>query len=230
MKQQVTRAIVLTRTNYGEADRIVTVLTPDVGKLRLMAKGVRKPKSKLAGGIELFSVSDVTFIKGRGDIDTLISARLQMHYGKIVEDIDRTMVGYDLIKRINKATEDTYESEYFDILHDVFVALNTPEVSLPLIQVWCSAQILQLSGHAPNLLTDTTGEKLTVDQKYTFSFDDMTFSAGPDGRFTAEHIKVMRILLSNNPPKAISNVQGLEKVLPVVTPLIQTMLNTYVRV
>jgi DNA repair protein RecO (recombination protein O) len=230
MKQLVTRAIVLSRTNYGEADRIVTLLTPDSGKLRLMAKGVRKPKSKLAGGIELFSISSITYIQGRGNIGTLISARLETHYGKIVEDIDRTMLGYDLIKRIHKATEDTYESEYFDILHDVFVALNAPEVPLPLIQVWCSAQILQLSGHAPNLLTDTAGEKLTVDQKYTFSFDDMTFASGPEGRFTAEHIKVLRILLSNNSPKAISNVQGVEKNLPVVTPLIQTMLNTYIRV
>lgn len=230
MKQLITRAIVLTRTNYGEADRIVTVLTPDQGKLRLMAKGVRRAKSKLAGGIELFSVSDITYIKGRGDIDTLISTRLDSHYGKIVEDIDRTMLGYELIKRIHKATEDTYESEYFDILRDVFAALNTPEVPLPLIQVWCSSQILQLSGHAPNLLTDTAGEKLAIDQTYTFSFDDMTFALAPEGRFTAEHIKVLRILLSNNSPKAISNVQGVEKNLPVVTPLITTMLNTYVRV
>jgi len=39
----------LSRTDYGEADRILTVLTPDYGKLRLLAKGVRKVKSKLGG-------------------------------------------------------------------------------------------------------------------------------------------------------------------------------------
>ena len=45
-----TQAIVLRRTNYGEADRILQLLTPE-GKKSVMAKGVRKEKSKLAGGI-----------------------------------------------------------------------------------------------------------------------------------------------------------------------------------
>ena len=57
MKQLVTEVIILARTDYGEADRILTVLSPEYGKLRLLAKGVRRVKSKLAGGIELFSVS-----------------------------------------------------------------------------------------------------------------------------------------------------------------------------
>lgn len=48
-----TRAIVLRRTNYGETDRILNLLTPE-GKKSVLAKGVRREKSKLAGGIELF--------------------------------------------------------------------------------------------------------------------------------------------------------------------------------
>ncbi|HEX2615498.1 MAG TPA: DNA repair protein RecO, partial [Nitrososphaera sp.] len=54
-------ALVISRTNFGEADRILTFLTPNHGKVRGIAKGVRKPKSKLAGGIELFSVCDLLF-------------------------------------------------------------------------------------------------------------------------------------------------------------------------
>src|SRR4051812_28556736 len=106
MRQILTRGIVLSRTDYGEADRIVSVLTPDQGKLRLMAKGVRKVKSKLAGGIELFSVSELSFIPGKNDIGTLVSARLTQHFANIVKDINRTMFGYELLKRLNRATED----------------------------------------------------------------------------------------------------------------------------
>ena len=230
MKQLVTRGIVLTRTNYGEADRIVTFLTPDQGKLRLMARGVRKPKSRLAGGIELFSISDITYIKGRGEIGTLISARLESHYGTIVQDIDRTMLGYELIKRIHRATEDAPETEYFDILQHIFVALDAPEVSKELIRTWCSAQLLHQSGHAPNLRTNTAGNKLEADKTYTFSFDDVAFAQSDSGRFTSEHIKVLRLLLSANPPKVLHQVQGIEKVLPDVSPLIQTMLNSYITV
>lgn len=230
MKQLVTCAIVLTRTNYGEADRIVTLLTPDQGKLRVMARGVRKPKSRLAGGIELFSISNITYIKGRGEIGTLISARLETHFGTIVQDIDRTMLGYELIKRINKATEDAAESEYFEILRQVFIALDTPAVTTELVDLWCSAQLLQQSGHAPNTRTDIHGDKLDESARYTFSFDDVAFAPSDDGRFTAEHIKVLRLLLSVNPPTTLMQVQGIEKLLPELAPLIQTMLNYYLTV
>ncbi|MDO8591465.1 MAG: DNA repair protein RecO, partial [bacterium] len=71
MNRYVTQGIVLSRTDFGEADRILTFLTNDHGKVRAIAKGVRKSKSKLAGGIELFSISDLTLIIGRGEINTL---------------------------------------------------------------------------------------------------------------------------------------------------------------
>lgn len=48
-----TQAIVLRRTNYGESDRILNLLTPE-GKVSVIARGVRKEKSRLAGSIELF--------------------------------------------------------------------------------------------------------------------------------------------------------------------------------
>jgi len=51
MKRINTHGIVLARTDFGEADRILTFLTPDNGKVKAIAKGVRKQKSKMAGGI-----------------------------------------------------------------------------------------------------------------------------------------------------------------------------------
>jgi DNA repair protein RecO len=68
--QIVTKGIVLSRRDYQEADRILSVLTPDNGKVSLIAKGVRKPKSKLAGGIELFSVSQLTYLPSHNDLKT----------------------------------------------------------------------------------------------------------------------------------------------------------------
>src|SRR5688572_15436140 len=147
MNQLVTEGIILSRIDYGEADRILTLLTPEQGKLRLMAKGVRRVKSKLAGGIELFSVSSITFVKGRGEIGTLISTRLAKHYAAIVKDLDRTMLGYDLIKQLNKVTEDHPEPEYFELLRHVFAALDDPAISLELVRFWFAAQLLRIEGH-----------------------------------------------------------------------------------
>lgn len=229
MNQLQTRGIILSRTDYGEAGRIITVLTPDQGKLRLMAKGVRKPKSKLAGGIELFSVSDMTFIRGRGEIGTLISTRLIKHYDRIVHDIERVQLGYELIKMLNKATEDEPETEYFELLEQAFKALDDPEISQTLIRAWFSAQLLRQAGHSPNLKTTASGEELKLDQKYNFDFDAMSFSPKPEGRFKADDIKFLRLIFSGNQPKILAHVQNSDKLTKIAQPLVQTMLQTHIR-
>ena len=230
MNQLVTRGIVLARTNYGEADRIVTLLTPDHGKLRLMARGVRKARSKLAGGIELFSVSDIGFIRGRGEIGTLTSSRLLKHYGRIVTDLDRVQLGYELIKLLNKATEDQPEPEYFILLDQAFQALDDLAVSLDLIRLWFESHLLRQAGHAPNLRTDTDHQKLQPGQAYNFDFDAMAFAPHDDGNFTADHIKALRLLFSGHPPPDLQKVQDIEALLPAIAPLIRTMLTSYIRV
>lgn len=229
MRQLVTVGIILARTDYGEADRIITLLTPDQGKLRLMAKGVRRVKSKLAGGIELFSISDITFIRGRSDIGTLVSARLQRHYRHIVTDITRTMLGYDLIKLLNKATEDEPEPEYFTLLQQAFEALDYPAVDVGLIRLWFMMQLLRLGGHTPNLQTDAAGDKLDAAASYHFSFDDVAFAVAPQGQFGAAHIKFLRLGFAGHPPRALSQIQGGGALAEAAMPLVQTMLQTYVR-
>lgn len=225
--QQVTEAIVLARTDYGEADRILTLLTPAHGKLRLMAKGVRRVKSKLAGGIELFSVTNITFIQGRGDIGTLVSSRLVTHYGTIVKDIDRTMLGYELIKQLNKATEDEPEPDYFLLLQQAFAALDSAALSLDLIRVWFSAQLLALGGHTPNLTHAVGGAKLAADQAYEFSFDDSAFLARPDGSFGASDIKFLRLLFSGHQPAVLSKVAGSQALAQKAGPLVTFLAQQY---
>lgn len=230
MNQLQTRGIVLSRTDYGEADRIITVLTPEQGKLRLMARGVRKMKSKLAGGIELFSVSDITFIRGRGEIGTLISTRLITYYDHIVHDIERVQLGYELIKILNKATEDEPEPEYFELLEQGFKALDEQDIDQSLIRTWFSAQLLRQAGHSPNLQTTANGEKLAAGQRYDFDFDDVSFAERPDGHFQTDDIKFLRLVFSGNPPKVLAHVAGSSQLTKNAQPLVQTMLQTYIRV
>lgn len=229
MKQINTQAIILRRTDYGEADRILTLLTPDYGKLSLIAKGVRRSKSKLAGGIELFSVSDISFIRGRSDLGTLISTRLIRHYGNIVTDVNRTMLGYDLIKRLHKATEDEPDAEYFDLLQHAFAALDDVTIDLDLIKIWFLMQLLRLDGHTPNLESDVEGIKLTAEDNYVFSFDDMAFTRHPEGQFGADDIKFLRVGFAGNRPEILQKITGLGRLLDSVTPLLQTISQTYVR-
>ena len=225
MKQQVTDAIVLRRVNYGEADRIVTLLTPSDGKLALVARGVRRPKSKMAGGIELLSISSVTYAGGRsGGLGTLVSARLEQHFGNIVKDLARVQLGYELLQTTDKITEDQPEPEYFTLLATGLAALNTPEVPVDLIKVWFGAGLLRLAGLTPNLITDTEGQRLELERTYNFEYDSVCFTPGQD--FTADHIKVLRLLFSGTSPAVIGKVQGIDRLSAEVSPLVTMLQST----
>jgi DNA repair protein RecO (recombination protein O) len=227
MNQIVTKGIVLRRTDFGEADRIVVLLTPDHGKLSLVAKGVRRLKSKLAGGIELFSISSITFIKGRGELGTLISARLEQNFANIVTDITRVQLGYELIKLLGGTVEDDAEQEFFNLLATAFSALNDLEIPADLVQIWFSAQMLRLTGHTPNVETTLAGKKLSADSHYNFSLDDMAFSEHPAGDFGANEIKFMRLVFSDASPKVLSAVRDAEKYTQLLAPLLRIMAADY---
>lgn len=229
MNQIQTTGIILSRTDYGEADRIITVLTPNQGKLRLMAKGVRKSNSKLAGGIELFSVSQLSYLKGRGEIGTLVSTRLISHYGNIVKNIERVQLGYAIIKMLNKTTEDQPEETYFELLQKGFEALNDDSVRTELIGLWFQSQLLSLDGHMPNLITDSVGDKLTKDNAYEFDIDAVAFMINPDGHFTADHIKCLRLLFGGNTPIVLCRIEGMSNLLADLEPLLKVLSATYLR-
>src|SRR5207244_11213895 len=65
------RAVVLRKLDYGEADRIFTLLTREHGKVGAIAKGVRRPSSKLGPSLELYGHVDVLLAKGRGELDVV---------------------------------------------------------------------------------------------------------------------------------------------------------------
>lgn len=206
------KAIVLRRTNYGEYDRIVQLITPDQGKVSVIAKGVRKEKSKLAGGIELFARSDVTFTTGKGDLGILTGARLEQFYRSILADYDRLQFGYEAIKQVAKAADSLDEPAFFTLLDQAFAALDDETVPLQLVKVWFWLQLAILLGIGVNLATDDNGMKLVEDARYNFDEIQSVFSFHPKGRFKSEHIKLLR-LLSAQSPKVAANVQGTDKLL-----------------
>lgn len=230
-KPVVTKAIVLTRVNYGEADRILTFITPHHGKISVIAKGVRKSKSKLAGGIELFSVSDITYIIGRSEINTLISTRLDKYFDNIVKDISRTNTGYEIIKTIHKATEDAAEEAYFRLLLRSFESLDDFALDPKVVSLWFNMQLLKLTGHTPNLKEDTASQRLDASKKYNFHFDEMKFSeTRGDAGFDARFIKFLRLGFQAASPKVLSKVEKGQKITALAHPLVLSMLKNYVRI
>ena len=87
-----TEAVVLKQTPLGEADRILTLLTPDLGKVRAVAKGVRRTKSRLAGHLELLSHASVSLTMGR-NLDTVNEAQGLNSFRAIRGDLQRVSKG-----------------------------------------------------------------------------------------------------------------------------------------
>lgn len=200
--KKTTEAIILRRVNFGEADRILTLLTPKQGKLRAIAKGVRREKSKLAGGLELLSVSQVGYIGGRGDLFQIVSSRLDKHFENIVKDYDRVQLAYKGIEWIDKITEDDANSDYYDYIHDVLEQLNDLSNDLGLTELWMRLHLLAIFGNLPNLSHDGEGKQLQQDDQYLFDADDGCFRQSKVGDFNSDRIKVWRIMVTNTPQKA----------------------------
>lgn len=209
MKKQSTNAIVLRRVEYGEADRIVTLLTKDFGKVSAIAKSVRKLKSKLAGGIELLCVAEVSLLSGKGSMDTLVSARTVKQFGEIVKDLDRLNSAYDFIKQLTKLTEDGEGSEFYAVLAEGLAALNDSTIPLELTQTWFYLQVLKLVGQQPNLEYDQNGVELGEDLHYHLSPETGCLVPGETEHATidASAIKALRLMLKLT-PKNLIQVNG----------------------
>ena len=78
-RRYTTEAIVLSRFDLGEADRVLTLITPAGGKLKAIAKGVRRPTSRLGGSLEPFAELTVALARGRTfDVVTQVQRRARV--------------------------------------------------------------------------------------------------------------------------------------------------------
>lgn len=211
MKSAKTPCIVLRRTNYGEADRILQILTPD-GKKSVMARGARKEKSKLAGGIELFAICEIVMASGKGDIGTLVSSRLVKFFNNIIADYDKMQFGYEVIKLVSAASETTDSEEWFDLLLESLAGLDSKSVDLRLVKTWFLMNYSQLLGYELGLYYDANGEKITSERKYNYDVNEKSLIVNANGNITSDHIKLAR-LISQKPLKVLAKIGGIGKVI-----------------
>ena len=211
MKSLRTRAIVLRRTNYGEADRILQLITPE-GRYAVMARGVRKEKSRLAGGIELFAISDVVIGEGKGELGILTSARLVHFYRHIMEDYDRMQFAYETLKRVAAASEMVDEPEWYDVAQEVLMALDAVTIELDLTRTWFYVHHAALLGHELSLTRDVAGNRLSPDETYTYDVADQGLRLSPKGEISADHIKLLR-LIAAKPLKALAQIGGIQDII-----------------
>jgi DNA repair protein RecO (recombination protein O) len=164
-----TEAIVLRRQNLGEADRILTLYTRDYGKLKVVAKGVRKPQSRKAGHVELFAQVDVLVARGRSSLDMLSQADLLDAFSPIRRDLIRTTYAAHFVELLDAFTEEADASLLlYRLLADGLGWLGQT-ADLRRTARYYELRLLGLAGYRPELFTCVVcGERIQPrDQFYS---------------------------------------------------------------
>jgi len=174
-----TQAIVLRRIDQGEADRIVTLLTPERGKQRVLAKSARKITSRKAGHIELFTRTQLLIAKGR-NLDLITQAELIEPYRPLREDMARGAQAHYLCELAEQfAPEDSDASALYDLLAEGLswlCAARDPHMAARYFE----SRLLTLEGYRPELFKCAkTGDALEIDRD--INVERQAFSAQESG-------------------------------------------------
>lgn len=111
-----TEAIVLSRLDFGEADRILTVFTPGMGKLGIIAKGARRQKSRSGPQLDYFARVTLQMARGR-DLDVVTGAETVTSYGRLRDDLVAYGHASYFAELVRALTQDREENRrVFDLL------------------------------------------------------------------------------------------------------------------
>jgi DNA repair protein RecO (recombination protein O) len=145
-----TDAIILRRSDFGEADRLLTVYTPERGKLRLLAKGVRKTTSRKAGHVELFMLTNLLIAQGR-TWDIISQAEIVEAYRGLREDLDKTGHTYYTAELLDRFTEEHDPNRpLFELL--ALTLAHLEHIDDPFIILrYFELHLLSLTGFQPQL-------------------------------------------------------------------------------
>ena len=191
-----TLGIVLRRTNYGEADRILNLITP-VGKISAIAKGVRRARSKLAGGVEMFTLAEMNIHRGRSELGVVTSARMVRYYSEILKDFGRMELMALILKKVSVAAEHTEGEEYFEMTRQCMEEIDNG-MDLTVVESWFWLNLTRVAGEEMNLYRDAGGEKLVAGEAYEWSVRDGAFAKSSQGRYGTDEIKMLRLMSKMN--------------------------------
>ncbi len=179
-----TEAIILRRSDLGEADRLLTLLTPERGKLRVVAKGARKIASRKSGHVELFNRVNLLIAKGRGEFDIVSQAETVEPFRALRDDLLRSTYAHYAAELVDRfAEEGTSQPELFDLICDTLGWLSTAS-DLALAARYFELRLLTLAGFQPQLFRCVGGgEPLTeIESDETYGW-----SPGQGGALCAAH-------------------------------------------
>lgn len=195
-----TEAVVLRRTDFGEADRLLTLYTRELGKTKALAKGARKPQSRKTGHVELFMRSNFLVAKGR-DLDIITQAEIVEPYAALRADLVLSTYASYVVELLDRFTvEADRHTGIYELLSNTLARL-AGTADLRLVARYYELHLLTYAGFRPRLFQCVSCAEPIVEQDQFFSLE-MGGLLCPDCRqsdaaavpVSAAAVKVLRYL------------------------------------
>lgn len=147
-----TKGIVLAETNFSEADKMLTVLTPDLGKISCVAKGARRLQNKLMPTSQVFAFSDMILYRGKSDTYYINSAELIEPFYSLRVDYDKLESAMSCIKFVKKNVEENQSSvQILKLLLNTIYLLSIGEKDADFVKDVYELKATCLLGYTPRV-------------------------------------------------------------------------------
>lgn len=186
--------IILSESNMGDYDKMLTMLTPNFGKISCSAKGARRPNSSLLAGTQMFCFGEYLMYKGTATYHINSCETIEMFY-KLRTDLDKLKYAIHIDKIILDVTEEN-ENCYniLQLLLNTLYTISESEKNLDLTLGIFKMRLLCILGFTPRVIS-CTNCKAKEDLKY-FSIRDNGFKCENCGRQDKSAIQMSQSTLN----------------------------------
>lgn len=184
-----TKGIVISENNFGDYDKMLTILTPGMGKIGCLAKGARRPKSLLMAGSQFLCFGDYMLFKGNNTYTMNSCETIEIFYN-IRMDIDKLIIASELNKIIlDVTTENQNTYKILQLYLNTLYVLSEMDMDTKLLTSTFKLRLLSLLGFSPNV-KECVNCKAQDDILY-FSISDNGFKCASCGKSDKGAISIL---------------------------------------
>ncbi|MDX1638232.1 MAG: DNA repair protein RecO [Balneolaceae bacterium] len=195
-------AIIFRTVDYSESSKIVTLFTREHGKIAVMVRGVKKPKSKFSGLMEVGNLLDVVYYyKSSRSVQTLSEASYLEKTFQIRSDVEKMATLTSAVELMGQLLHDEEVNlPLFDVAKRFILWLNDTDESPQQIFPYLQIRLAEITGHGLQLhLNNSDAGKETPEQQYYFKLETGLIStesaASYSYRLTQNQFRYVRLAL-----------------------------------
>lgn len=202
--------IILGKFDVGEADRLYTIYSREIGKIRAKAVGVRKPGAKLAASLENFTLSDITVVKKQG-IGKITGSIVENSFPNIRNNLESLFAVFETLKIFDRLiSQEEKDEKVFDLLLEFLETLDKikkgEKEKIEILSQGFIFKLLDLLGYKieANICASCAAKLSGEDNYFSAPHGGIVCNncaRGSEGVFRTgvNTIKLIRIFFSNNP-------------------------------